>query len=104
MRKATKYFIGEKDFSSFTSDEPAKRKIRHIKKFTMKVKGDEITFSISGKSFLRYMVRNMVGTIIDVGRGKINYREIPSIFEARDRRKAGQTAPAKGLTLMKVVY
>lgn len=104
MRRATKFFIGERDFSSFTSDEPSKRKTRHIKKFTMKVKGEEITFTVSGKSFLRYMVRNMVGTIIDVGRGKISYKDIPSIFEAKDRRKAGQTAPAKGLTLEKVEY
>jgi tRNA pseudouridine38-40 synthase len=104
MRKATKYFIGEKDFSSFTSDEPAKRKVRHIKKFTMKVKGEEIIFTVIGKSFLRYMVRNVVGTVIDVGRGKINLKDIPLIFEARDRRKAGQTALAKGLTLEKVEY
>jgi len=104
MRRAVKYFIGEKNFSSFTSDEPSKRKIRNIKKFTMKVKKEEITFSITGRSFLRYMVRNMVGTIIDVGRGKINHKDIPLIFEARDRRKAGQTAPAKGLTLEKVEY
>lgn len=104
MRKAVKYFIGEKDFSSFTSGDPSKRKIRNIKKFTMKRKGEEITFSITGKSFLRYMVRNIVGTIIDVGRGKINHNDIPSIIEARDRRQAGQTAPAKGLFLEKVEY
>lgn len=104
MRKAKKYFIGEKDFTSFTSDEPSRRKIRHIKKLSLKVKGEEIIISVTGKSFLRYMVRNVVGTIIDVGRGKIHYKDIPAIFEARDRRKAGQTAPAKGLTLEKVEY
>jgi len=104
MKKATKSFIGEKDFSSFTSDEPHKNRVRTIKKFKMKTKGDEIIFKIEGKSFLRYMVRNMVGTIIDVGKGKIDLKEIPKIFEAKDRRAAGQTAPSKGLTLNKVNY
>jgi tRNA pseudouridine38-40 synthase len=104
MRRATRYFIGQKDFTSFTSDEPEKKKIREIEEFSMRVKNEEIVFIVRGKSFLRYMVRNMVGTIIDVGRGRILAREIPDIFEARDRRKAGQTAPARGLTLMKVEY
>ncbi|MCK4835735.1 MAG: tRNA pseudouridine(38-40) synthase TruA [Candidatus Aminicenantes bacterium] len=104
MRKSLKYFRGEKNFSSFTSDEPNKKRIREISKFTMKVKGETIIFSVTGKSFLRYMVRNIIGTIIDVGREKINPEDVPAIFEAKDRRKAGQTAPAKGLTLEKVEY
>jgi len=104
MKKATKSFIGEKDFSSFTSDDPHKKRIRTIKKFKMKTKGDEIIFKIEGKSFLRYMVRNMVGTIIDVGKNKIDLKDIPKIFKAKDRRVAGQTAPSKGLTLSKVNY
>jgi tRNA pseudouridine38-40 synthase len=104
MRKCLPYFIGEKNFSSFTSDEPDKNRIRGISEFTMKVRGEEITFTIAGKSFLRYMVRNIIGTIIDVGRGKLNPKDIPSIFKARDRRAAGQTAPAKGLTLARVEY
>jgi tRNA pseudouridine38-40 synthase len=104
MRKAVPYFIGEQDFSSFTSDEPNKKRIRDISGFTMRVKGEEITFTISGKSFLRYMVRNIIGTIIDVGRGKLKAEDIPAIFAAKDRRQAGQTAPAHGLTLAKVEY
>jgi len=104
MRKAVAYFIGEKNFSSFTSDEPQKKRLREISAFTMQVKGEKITFTISGKSFLRYMVRNIIGTVIDVGRGKIDFKDIPGIFAAKDRRKAGQTAPARGLTLAKVDY
>lgn len=104
MRKCLPYFIGEKDFSSFTSDDPDKERTRGISEFTMKVRGEEITFTISGKSFLRYMVRNIIGTIIDVGRGKLKPGDIPAIFEAKDRKKAGQAAPAKGLTLAKVIY
>lgn len=104
MKKAVRYFIGEKDFSSFTSDDPHKNRTRTIDKFKMKTRGDEITFTVKGKSFLRYMVRNMVGTIIDVGKGKIDIKDIPDIFDAKDRRRAGQTAPARGLTLDDVKY
>jgi tRNA pseudouridine38-40 synthase len=104
MRKAAKHFVGTKDFTSFTSDDPGKKKIREIDEFTMRVRDEEIIFTVRGKSFLRYMVRNMVGTLIDVGRGKIKAGEIPAIFAAKDRRQAGQTAPAKGLTLVKVEY
>jgi tRNA pseudouridine38-40 synthase len=104
MRKSLKYFRGEKDFSSFTSNEPSKKRIREISKFSMRVKGETIIFSITGKSFLRYMVRNIIGTMIDIGRGKIEPRDLPAIFSARDRRRAGQTAPPGGLTLEKVDY
>ncbi len=104
MRKAARHFIGTKDFTSFSSDEPGKKKTREVDVFKMQVKKDEITFTVRGKSFLRYMVRNMVGTLIDVGRGKLAADDIPAIFDAKDRRRAGQTAPAKGLTLVKVEY
>ncbi len=104
MKKATKFFLGKKDFSSFTSDEPHKNRIRTIDEFKMRAKGDEIIFKVSGKSFLRYMVRNMVGTIIDVGKGKIAVKELPEIFEAKDRRAAGHTAKPEGLILVKVKY
>ena len=104
MRKAARHFVGAKDFSSFTSDEPGKKRAREVDLFKMQVKNEEIIFTVRGKSFLRYMVRNMVGTIIDVGKGKIGADEIPAIFAAKDRRRAGQTAPAKGLTLVRVDY
>jgi tRNA pseudouridine38-40 synthase len=104
MRKAARYFVGSRDFSSFTSDEPGKKRTREVDMFKMQVKNEEITFTVRGKSFLRYMVRNMVGTIIDVGKGKFKADEIPAIFAAKDRRRAGQTAPAKGLTLVRVDY
>jgi tRNA pseudouridine38-40 synthase len=104
MRRAARHFIGTKDFTSFSSDEPGKKKIREVDVFKMQVRKEEIIFTVRGKSFLRYMVRNMVGTLIDVGRGKIAAADIPAIFAAKDRRRAGQTAPAKGLTLMKVEY
>lgn len=104
MRLCLPYFVGVHDFSSFTSDEPEKKRQREITQFTMKKKGEELIFEIRGKSFLRYMVRNIIGTIIDVGRGKIAIDELPEIFAAKDRRRAGQSAPARGLTLVEVVY
>lgn len=104
MRKAVPYFLGEKDFSSFTSDEPEKNRTRDVSEFTMHVRGELITFTIKGKSFLRYMVRNIIGTIIDVGKEKIDPKDIPAIFESKDRRRGGQTAPSQGLTLAKVEY
>ncbi len=104
MRQAARHFVGTRDFTSFSSDEPGKKKIREVDACKMQVKKDEIIFTVRGKSFLRYMVRNMVGTLIDVGRGKIAANDIPAIFAAKDRRRAGQTAPAKGLTLVKVEY
>lgn len=104
MRRAARHFVGQKDFSSFTSDDPGKKRLREVERFDMRVRNEEITFTVRGKSFLRYMVRNMVGTLIDVGRGKIAAGDIPAIFAAKDRRQAGQTAPAKGLTLVQVEY
>ena len=104
MRRATRHFIGAKDFTSFTSDEPGKKKLREVSEFKMQVKKEDIIFTVRGRSFLRYMVRNMVGTILDVGRGKFKPEDIPDIFAAKDRRRAGQTAPAKGLTLVRVEY
>jgi tRNA pseudouridine38-40 synthase len=104
MRRATRHFIGARDFTSFTSDEPEKKKMREITEFKMIVRKEEIVFIVRGRSFLRYMVRNMVGTVIDVGRGRIGPEDIPDIFAAKDRRRAGQTAPAKGLTLVRVEY
>lgn len=104
MRKAAKYFIGTKNFSSFTSDEPKKNRIREISFFQIEKKKDLIIFTVKGKSFLRYMVRIIVGTIIDVGRGKIPADSILEIFTAKDRRLAGRTAKAKGLILKEVEY
>ncbi len=104
MRRALRHFHGQKDFTSFTSGETDRSKIREISAITMRVRDEEVVFTVQGKSFLRYMVRNIVGTLIDVGRGKIRPEEIPAIFAARDRRCAGQTAPAKGLILIHVEY
>ena len=61
-------------------------------------------FQIEAEGFLRYMVRNLVGTLVDVGREKITPADFKQILDAKDRSKAGATAPARGLTLIKVNY
>jgi tRNA pseudouridine38-40 synthase len=66
--------------------------------------GPEVVVEITGEGFLKYMVRNIVGTLADVGRGRITPSEFRSILRARDRKKAGATAPAFGLTLISVGY
>jgi tRNA pseudouridine38-40 synthase len=63
-----------------------------------------LIFEIDAEGFLRYMVRNIVGTLVDVGLGKITAADFKRILDARDRSQAGVTAPARGLTLLKVNY
>jgi tRNA pseudouridine38-40 synthase len=65
---------------------------------------DELVYVVRGKSFLRYMVRKIVGTLLDVGRGKLTPEDIPRLFELRDRSKSGPTVPPQGLYLVAVEY
>jgi tRNA pseudouridine38-40 synthase len=66
--------------------------------------GDELLYTVRGRSFLRYMVRKMVGTLLDVGRGRLTVDDIPRLFDLRDRSKSGPTAPPHGLFLVSVEY
>ena len=65
---------------------------------------DELVFAVRGRSFLRYMVRKMVGTLIEVGKGKLKPEDIPRLFELRDRSQSGPTVPPHGLSLVAVEY
>jgi tRNA pseudouridine38-40 synthase len=69
-----------------------------------KIEADELVYVVRGKSFMRYMVRKMVGTLLDVGRGKLKAGDIPEIIEAKDRSRSGGTAAAQGLYLVAVEY
>jgi len=69
-----------------------------------RIEADELLYVVRGKSFLRYMVRKIVGTLLDVGRGKLRAAEIPEIIAARDRARSGATAPPQGLYLVSVEY
>ncbi len=105
MRDAAYTFVGTHDFSSFkASDSNATTFVRTIEKVYFNCNCGQDLFEIyfQGKGFLKFMVRNMVGTLYDIGRGKISPDELPKILAAKDRRQAGITAPAHGLTLEKV--
>ena len=69
-----------------------------------KIEADELVYVVRGKSFMRYMVRKIVGTLLDVGRGKLKAGDIPEIIAAKDRARSGGTAPALGLYLVGVEY
>jgi tRNA pseudouridine38-40 synthase len=105
MDKAAKLILGEHDFSSFKKkDEMYKSTVRQIVRSAVKRKGDTIYFVAEAQGFLRYMVRNIVGTIALVGSGKVSIEEFSTILEMKERERAGPTAPAKGLFLRKIRY
>ncbi|MBM2835475.1 MAG: truA [Candidatus Brocadiaceae bacterium] len=105
MTHAAQYLIGTHDFTSFTTRAlQEKNRIRTIKKLEMKKEGKYIYFTVEADGFLYNMVRSIVGTLIEVGRGKIAVENMKVILEARNRNWAGPTAPAKGLCLMEVKY
>ena len=105
MTQASKFLIGLHDFSSFRDTEcQSKTAIRSISEIEITKSGDEILIAISAKSFLHHMVRNIVGTLAMVGRGKILSEEMKVILEAKDRTKSGPNAPACGLYFLGVEY
>lgn len=105
MRKASKCFIGKKDFKSFqSSDKKDISSIRTIKSLTIVEKSPIIEIYIRADGFLYRMVRNIAGTLIDVGRLRLSPEDVKEILSKRHRPLAGQTAPAKGLCLVKVFY
>jgi len=105
MRRAAKHFIGVHDFTAFRAvDCGSKISIREITRLTISKQGDWIRISVKGSGFLKYMVRIIVGTLIDVGHGKLAPDRIVEILKSKDRIQAGPTAPARGLCLVKVGY
>jgi tRNA pseudouridine38-40 synthase len=105
MIKASQHFVGEHDFSAFSaSDSTAKSKIRDVWAVQIEQIGPLINIWVYGKGFLKQMVRTIVGTLVDVGHGKLASDDIPKIIDSRDRNLASQTAPAQGLTLAKIFY
>lgn len=104
MDAAAKAFIGTHDFTSFRaagSDVPDS--VRTVYEASVRREGETVIFSVRADGFLYNMVRIMVGTLVDIARGSIS-TELSEIINAKDRKKAGQTAPPDGLTLAKVYY
>jgi tRNA pseudouridine38-40 synthase len=105
IRKATEEIQGEHDFSSFCVAESAKDdSICNVTLASWKEQGDELIFRIEANRFLHTMVRSLVGTLVELGRGYFSPADFLDIMKARDRRKAGPTAPACGLYLVEVRY
>ncbi len=105
MDEAAKLILGEHDFSSFKKkDEAYKSTVREIVRSGFRHKGDIIYYIVEAQGFLRYMVRNLVGTFVLVGSGKITIEDFSTILDLKNREDAGPTAPAKGLFLRKIIY
>ncbi len=106
MREAIEYLVGEHDFSSFVTGlgETNKDAVRTIYKAEINQKGARISIVLHGSGFLKYMVRGIVGTLIDVGSGKRAPEEMATILEKRDRKCAGPNADSCGLYLTNVYY
>lgn len=105
MKKAVKHFEGEHDFKGFkASGTSSKSSVRKIYKTSIIKEGDRIIIELTGNGFLYNMVRIIVGTLVEVGLGKIKSEEIIQIIESKDRTKAGKTLPPYALYLVKVEY
>ena len=104
MHEAAQLFLGTHDFSAFCANRKMKKStVRAIKAFSVERVGEEIHFTVTGNGFLHNMVRILVGTLIEVGRGEREMESIPMLFGAK-REQAGFLAPGKGLCLMEVRY
>jgi tRNA pseudouridine38-40 synthase len=105
MDRACKQFMGTHDFTSFSAtSSDVEDRVRTVFDAHWERNHEEWVFRISGNGFLQYMVRTIVGTLLHVGNGRLRADDIPRIFEAKDRRLAGPSAPPHGLHLMKVEY
>ena len=103
MRRAAKQLLGNHDFTSFRATQcQAKSPIKTLDECKITRRGDIITFEFSARSFLHHQVRNMVGTLVEIGLGKPY--DIDDVFAARSRSAAGPTAPASGLYFIRADY
>lgn len=111
MQDAAKTLLGQHDFSSFRDAQcQAKNPVRTLDTLTLlsnpydQSGGKEITIEAQAQSFLHHMVRNIVGTLVQVGQDKRTAKDVQAILEAKDRTRAGPTAPAHGLYLERIDY
>jgi tRNA pseudouridine38-40 synthase len=105
MRVAVLPLLGTHDFSAFrASDCDAKGPVRDLRAVTIERTRDEVVFTFEATAFLKHMVRNLVGTLVEVGHGKRAPETMAALLASRDRRLAGVTAPAEGLCLDEVFY
>jgi len=105
MKKASEFFIGEHDFAAFRgSNCSAVTSRRRVDRVEVCVAGPFVTIDVTGGGFLKYMVRIMAGTLVDVGRGRFVPEHVASLLAEPDRQRGGVTAPPQGLCLLQVNY
>ncbi len=110
MQRAAALLVGTQDFSAMAAasrpdrDGSAPNPIKTIHQASWSRQDDLLIFRIAGSGFLHHMVRNLVGTLVDIGRGSLPVAALPRILASRERAQAGPTAPASGLYLFEVVY
>jgi tRNA pseudouridine38-40 synthase len=112
MHNASARFVGTHDFASFAastgSEEDDKERSTEREIYSAELvrtpDDEELVFTVRGRSFLRYMVRKMVGTLLDVGRGRLKPEDIDHLYELRDRSKSGPTVPPQGLVMVEVQH
>ena len=106
MRRAAPHLVGKHDFKSFAASRnyAMETTVRTLTRCEIQKRGPMITFIIEGDGFLYKMCRGIVGTLVQIGRGKFTSDELKGMLAAKDRREAGMSAPAHGLVLWKVFY
>jgi tRNA pseudouridine38-40 synthase len=112
MRIAASRFVGPHDFAAFAAstgsedDDKERSTVREIyaSEISRSDDGEELVYTVRGRSFLRYMVRKMVGTLLDVGRGRLVPDDILRLYQLRDRSKSGPTVPPQGLCMVEVLH
>jgi len=105
MRQAAACLVGEHDFASFVTElAPDKNTVRTIHGIDVETEGRTVGITLAGNGFLYNMVRTIVGCLIAVGRGLRKPEWLKEVLDARDRTRAAETAPARGLTLVKAIY
>ena len=104
MQNAAAYFLGQHDFAAFCANKNSKKStVRFIHDLTLRYEGNELIFRVTGNGFLHHMVRIIVGTLLEVGRGERSADSIAALFAA-SRAEAGELVPACGLCLTEVTY
>ncbi len=104
IRQAAELFLGQHDFSAFCANKNMKKStVRYIHCLNIEKSGDELVFTVTGNGFLHHMVRIIVGTLLEVGRGERTADSIQDLFGGK-RSEAGELIPACGLCLMEVIY
>ena len=105
MREAAEYLVGTHDFKAYCSNPKMKKStVRCVDSIEIADKKDYLYLNFHGNGFLQNMVRIMTGTLLEAGAGKIKPQQVGKILESLDRRNAGPTAPAHGLSLIRVDY